>query len=450
MSNRPGTAVLRLLGGASIVLGAIMGPLAGSGRAAAPRTSGEPVVAVVAGGWPDRAERRLAAELSSRIAALDRFRIVPAGQVQSALHGQTEVAGAPPAPLGKLARSLGASLLIVCDVEGAQDWRQRRVVASETRRRYWPHHELIVRTTRESVFFGANVRAAIRLYDARSGHAETLPFWVDASSLESGRQAESNAFDVVARSLVLRLRELFPLRAAVIAKNGRDITLDAGWNQGVKASYYFHAVADPDAVVRVDRVLPDSCQGRLIQGYYHLAAGQRVIEDPSPELGGNLGIGFAARTTIAHGGLQSVLDALEIHLNQSGADGPDVVFDLGYLTDSAGIGALSLGAHLDPQIEILPEIFWLDASIGAEADLYAENQAGTTLDADSYHALGSLGARLALPLGFKLAANVGWMTPFEVSTWSEDVGGGAIPMASQLPSFWLGGPFVQGGLSWGF
>ena len=450
MSKRPGTAIRRLLGGTLAMLCTLGGPLAACGRAAMPSRAGKPVLAIVAGRWPDQSDWRLSEMLSNRIADLGRFRIVPEGQVRAALHGQTEGADTSPGLLGKLARSLGASLLILPAVQGALDWRQQREVATETRRRYWPHHELIVRTTHESVSFGANVRAAIRLYDARSGHEETLPFWVDAISMESNWQAESNALGVVARSLVLRLRELFPLRAAVAAKNGRDITLDIGWQQGVKASYYFRGVLDPAALVRVDRVFPDSCRGRLVQGYYHLGAGQRVVEDPRPVLRGDLGIGFASRATIAPGGLQSVLDAVEFHLNQSGADGPDLVFDLGYLTDSAGIGALSLGGHLDPQIEIIPEIFWLDAAIGAEADLYAMDQAGATLDADSYHALGSLGARLALPLGFKLSANAGWMTPFEVSTWSPALSGVPAQVPGKLPSFRIGGPFVQGSLSWSF
>ncbi len=450
MFNRPGPTVTRLFLGALTMLATLGGPLATSGRAAPPPTSSEPVVAVVGSGWPGRADWRLAEMLSNRIADLDRFRIVPEGQVQAALRGQTQGVETDPGSLGKLTHSLGASLLIIPEVEGARDWRQRQEVTSETRRRYWPHHELIVRTTRERVSFGANVRADIRIYDARSGHEETLPFWVGAVSMASNWQAESKALEVVARSLVLRLRELYPLRATVVSKNGRDITLDAGWDQGVKARYYFHATSDPDSLVRVDRVFPDSCQGRLIQGYYHLAAGQRVIEDPVPVLQGNLGIGFAGRATVATGGLQSLLNTIEFHLNESGADGPDLVVDLGYLSDSAGIGALSLGAHLDPQIELIPEIFWLDASIGAETDLYAMNQGGTTLDADSYHALGALGARLALPLGFKLSASIGWMTPFEVSTWSPDLSGGPVTAPSTLPSFRIGGPFVQAGLTWGF
>lgn len=400
----------------------------------------KPVVAILEYRGSPPVDDRLARLIRWRVAEMGRFALAPEAWIAQGQDGS----------IADLARKLGARIVLVPEVEGNRAWRERHEEETVHKHREGDDVEVVkVKTVHTD--YTDSVRAAVRIVDESSGFDQRLWFGAVQTSDDSNFQAQNKALDAMVQTLAVRLRELYPLHARIVSRDGRSVTLDAGSHQGLREGYFFHLATSPDAIVHVETVDPRSSTAWIVGGYYRVAVGQGLTEDPAPDLPRFFGVGYVNRVTFAGKALQTTLNGIKFDLNDSGAEGPALGADIGFLDDITGIGALSLGLHVTPQLECIPEILWLDATLGAEADFYELYSQGDALSDQSLHALASVGARVALPLGFKLSASLGYMSPWTVGSWSlSGADGSSTPASGPLPSFTVGGPFVRGSVLWEF
>ncbi|MBM3269930.1 MAG: hypothetical protein FJZ01_20035 [Candidatus Sericytochromatia bacterium] len=306
----------------------------------------------------------------------------------------------------------------------------------------------------ETVEYTCNGEADVRILDRRTGLEDMLHVVRTGVSHSSTGDAREEVYSGIVRFVLDALRSRYRLQATVTHKDGRNVFLDRGRDVGIEPDAVFSALSPDGSVVgevRVERVESGSAVGRVRVGYYKIGPGTRLEE----RIGGGapVGLSIGLVNRLLPGTAQPIGQSylgLEGHLRQADTDAWfDVAGDLTFISNTSGVNGLGLFASFIPQVELLPEWLWLHMPFGAGFEVYSTTAAsGKSATATGLHLTVGLGTTLATPVGLRLSADAGVMTPWTVSGWTEGSGRNAV--AATGPTFDVGGPFVRWSLTYGF
>lgn len=299
-------------------------------------------------------------------------------------------------------------------------------------------------------------RASVRFVDVETGLAyDAFEVSAEATDSTSREQAQMRAMDNLVSDIIRGIRERTKLNAQITSRDGRRLILDQGRNKGMQGDLFFQAVdrfGKEEGRLRIVEVNETYSVAELVRGYYSVKTGSTVVEQPYG--GMPFGVGYANRSLISGDGIEGAFNGLDLHFNQSGY-GLGWGIELGHVSHQGGISGFGAFARLEPQLEIVPERFWLYLTLGAGgnlllADVPGENDTATT---GSLNALASVGASVS-PFGsLNLFVDGGYMSPWKVSGWTQDLGGEqskAVDPGIAMPAPTIGGAFARAGVTWAF
>ncbi|HEY9855457.1 MAG TPA: CsgG/HfaB family protein [Stenomitos sp.] len=377
---------------------------------------------------------QLYGRLQSALIRLGRFNVLERGKIQ-ALIGERDLARngyAQPAEVGKL---LNAQKLLIAEMTSD------------------PTAQHIYDKKAKSNRFESYARATVRFIDVSTGVAydafEVSAEGVDASSRE---RATNQAMDAIVDQILGAVRSRTRLSAMVTDRSGRRVHLSEGRNIGVQPGQFYDAVdayGEHIGQLHVTSAGDTQSTAEIVRGYYTINSGLRVIE----QAGGRwpFGIGYANRSLILNGNVEGAFNALDLHLNPSGV-GLGGGLELGHLSHQGGLQGFGAVLRLEPQMEIVPERFWLYASLGGGLGVYAApvpttGELGTSF---ALNALASVGANVSPFGGLNLFVDGGYMSPWQLNDWQRSVGDRSVPITTPMPNPVIGGAFARAGLSWAF
>lgn len=378
---------------------------------------------------------QLYGRLQAALIRLGRFNVLERGKIQ-ALMGERDLARngyAMPADIGKL---LNAQKLLIAEM--TSDPTPQHIVDKKAKTRH----------------FESYARATVRFIDVATGVAYDA-FEVSAEAIDpaSRERAQDQAMDNLVGQILSRVRSRTRLGAMVTDRQGRRVHLSEGRNIGILPGQYFEAVdayGEHIGQLHVLASAEEQSTAEIIRGYYTVNPGLKVIEQSGG--GWPFGIGFANRSFLTSTGqLEGAFNALDLHINQSGV-GLGGGLELGHLSHRGGLSGLGAVLRLEPQVEIVPERFWLYASLGGGLGLYTSPipVTGETGTAIAVNALASVGANLSPLGGLNLFVDGGYMSPWLLNDWQRSVGDRNVPVTATMPNPVIGGAFARAGVSWAF
>lgn len=376
----------------------------------------------------------LYARLQNALIQLDRFNILERSRVQALVSERDLIRGAyaRPQEIGKL---LNANKLLIAEMTSdptAQAIREGK-----------------------GYRYQSYAQASVRFVDVETGLAyDSFSVSAEASDTSSREQAQMRAMDNLVNDIVRGIRDRAKLNALVTSRDGRRVILDQGRNKGMKPDLFFQAV-DPYGQdlgkLRVVTVNDTFSVAEVVRGYYSVKTGSTAVEQPYG--GMPFGVGFANRSLVtSKGEIEGTFNGLDLHFNQSGY-GWGWGVELGGVTHRGGLTGFGGVLRLEPQIEIVPERFWLYLTLGGGGNLLMASipSSGATATSGSLNALASVGANLSPFGGLNLFADAGYMSPWTVGGWTQDLGGDrSRPVTEAMPSPVIGGAFARAGASWTF
>lgn len=376
----------------------------------------------------------LFAKLQTALIALDRFNLLERARVESLMTERDLVRGgyARAQEIGKL---LNANKILVAEMTSDPTPQTLR---EENGYRYQSY-----------------ARASVRFIDVATGVAyDAFEVSAEASDTTSREQAQMRAMDNLVSDIVRGIRDRTKLDAQITSRDGRRVVLDQGRNKGMKAGLYFQAIGsngEDQGRLKVVEVNDTYSVAEVVRGYYSIKTGSTAIEQPYG--GAPFGIGYANRSLLTRQGeVEGAFNGLDLHFNQSG-HGLGWGIELGHVSHRGGINGFGAVARLEPQLEIVPERFWLYLTLGGGGNLLLANipTSGATATTGSLNALASLGANVSPFGGLNLFVDAGYMTPWKVGGWTQDLGGDETkPVADPMPSPVIGGAFARAGVTWVF
>jgi hypothetical protein len=303
--------------------------------------------------------------------------------------------------------------------------------------------------------YDSYARASIRFIDVATGVAyDAFEVSAEASDSTSREQAQIRAMDNLVTSIVQGVRERAKLNALITSRDGRRLILDQGRNKGMKSDLYFQAVGrygEDLGRLRVVDVNDTYSVAEVVRGYYSIKTGASAVEQPYG--GSPFGIGYANRSLITRNGqVEGAFNGLDLHFNQSGY-GLGWGLELGHVSHRGGVSGFGAFARLEPQLEIIPERFWFYLTLGGGGNFLLANipSNGATATSGSLNALASVGANLSPFGGLNLFVDGGYMSPWQVGGWTEDLGGDqSKAVTDPMPSPVIGGAFARAGVTWTF
>ena len=298
-------------------------------------------------------------------------------------------------------------------------------------------------------------RASIRFIDVATGVAyDAFEVSTEASDTTSREQAQMRAMDNLVSDIVRGVRDRAKLNALITSRDGRRVILDQGRNKGMKSDLFFQAVGrygEEQGRLRVVEVNDTYSVAEVVRGYYSIKTGSSAVEQPYG--GSPFGIGYANRSLLTRDGqVEGAFNGIDLHFNQSGY-GLGWGLELGHVSHRGGINGFGAFARLEPQLEIVPERFWFYLTLGGGGNFLLSSipSSGTTATTGSLNALASLGANVSPFGGLNLFVDGGYMTPWQVGGWTEDLGGDqSKPVADPMPNPVIGGIFARAGATWTF
>jgi hypothetical protein len=303
--------------------------------------------------------------------------------------------------------------------------------------------------------YDSYARASIRFIDVATGVAyDAFEVSAEASDATSREQAQIRAMDNLVTSIVQGVRERAKLNALITSRDGRRLILDQGRNKGMKSDLYFQVVdrygADQGRLRVVD-VNDTYSVAEVVRGYYSIKTGASAVEQPYG--GSPFGIGYANRSLITRDGqVEGTFNGLDLHFNQSGY-GLGWGLELGHVSHRGGVSGFGAFARLEPQLEIIPERFWFYLTLGGGGNFLLASipSNGATATSGSLNALASVGANVSPFGGLNLFVDGGYMSPWQVGGWTEDLGGDqSKAVTDPMPSPVIGGAFARAGMTWTF
>lgn len=378
---------------------------------------------------------QLYGRLQAGLIRLGRFNVLERGKIQ-ALIGERDLARngyALPAELGKL---LNAQKLLIAEM--TSDPTAQHIVDKKAKVRRYESY----------------ARATVRFIDVATGVAYDA-FEVSAEAIDpaSRERAQDQAMDNLVSQILGGVRSRTRLSAVVADRQGRRVHLSEGRSIGIHPGLYFAAVdayGEHLGQVHVLSAAENQSTAEIVRGYYTVASGLKVIEQSGG--GWPFGIGFANRSLFTSTGeIEGAFNALDLHFNQSGV-GLGGGVELGHLSHRGGLNGFGATLRLEPQLEIVPERFWLYASLGGGLGVYTApvpvtGETGTAL---ALNALASVGANLSPFGGLNLFIDGGYMSPWPLNDWQRSVGDRSIPVTATMPTPVIGGAFARAGASWAF
>ncbi len=372
--------------------------------------------------------------LQAALIGLGRFNVLERGKIQ-ALVGERDLVRngyAQPFEIGKL---LNAQKLLIAEMTSD------------------PSAQRIYDKKGKNNRFESYARATVRFIDVSTGVAyDAFEVTAEASDASSRERAEAQAMDYIVGQILSGVRSRTRLSAMVTDRSGRRVHLNEGRNIGIKPGQYFDAVdayGEHIGHLHVTAASDTQATAEIIRGYYSVASGLRVIEQAGG--GWPFGIGFANRSFISAGNIEGAFNALDLHFNQSGV-GLGGGVELGHLSHRGGLQGFGAMVRLEPQVEIVPERFWLYAHLGGGLGLYSagipnSSDLGTSL---SLNALAAVGANVQPLGGLNLFVDGGYMSPWQLTDWQRRVGENSIRVTEPMPNPIIGGAFARAGVSWAF
>lgn len=377
---------------------------------------------------------QLYGRLQAALIGLGRFNVLERGKIQ-ALMSERDLARdgyAQPVQLGKL---LNAQKLLIAEM--TSDPSPTRIIDKKAK----------------SQRFESYARATVRFIDVSTGVAYDA-FEVAAEANDSTRErAQDLAMDYIVGQIMSGVRSRTRLSAMVTDRRGRRVHLSEGRNIGIKPGQYFDAVdayGEHIGHLHVVSAADTQSTAEIIRGYYTVGSGLKVIEQAGG--GWPFGIGFANRSFLTSTGtLEGAFNALDLHFNQSGV-GWGGGLELGHLSHRGGLSGFGIVGRLEPQMEIVPERFWLYAHLGAGLGLYTANipSTGGLGSSISLNALASVGANLTPFGGLNMFVDGGYMSPWQLGNWQRSIGETSFPVNEPMPNPIIGGAFARAGVSWAF
>jgi hypothetical protein len=375
-------------------------------------------------------------KLQTALIQLDRFNMLERSQVQTLLTERDLVRGgyARAQEIGKL---LNANKVLVAEM--TSDPTAQAIKESKGYR------------------YQSYARASIRFVDVATGVAyDAFEVSTEASDTTSREQAQMRAMDQLVSEIVRGVRDRARLNAQITSRDGRRLVLDQGRNKGMKSGLYFNAVGrqgEEQGRLRVTEVNDTHSVAEIVRGYWSVKTGSTAVEQPYG--GMPFGVGYANRSLVTRDAqIEGAFNGLDLHFNQSG-HGLGWGIELGHVSHRGGISGFGAFARLEPQIEIVPERFWFYLTLGGGGNLLladipgaGANTMGTT---GSLHALASVGANVSPFGGLNLFVDGGYMSPWQVGGWTQDLGGDqSKPVTQPMPVPTIGGAFARAGVTWAF
>lgn len=373
-------------------------------------------------------------KLQTALIRLDRFNMLERSQIQSLVSERDLVRGgyARAQEIGKL---LNASKILVAEMTSDPT---AQAIREEKGYRYQSY-----------------ARASIRFIDVATGVAyDAFEVSAEASDSSSREQAQMRAMDDLVNSIVQGVRDRAKLNALITSRDGRRLVLDQGRNKGMKSDLFFQAVGrngEELGRLRVVEVNDTHSVAEVVRGYYSVKTGASAVEQPYG--GMPFGVGYANRSLITRdGSVEGAFNGLDLHFNQSGY-GLSWGLELGHVSHRGGINGFGAFARLEPQLEIVPERFWLYMTLGGGGNLLLAGipSSGETATSGSLNALASVGANVSPFGGLNLFVDGGYMSPWTVGGWTQDLGGDkSKPVTEAMPAPVIGGAFARAGVTWAF
>ncbi|MNX01738.1 Curli production assembly/transport component CsgG [compost metagenome] len=373
-------------------------------------------------------------KLQTALIQLDRFNMLERSQIQSLVNERDLVRGgyARAQEIGKL---LNANKVLVAEMTSDPT---AQAIKEDKGYRYQSY-----------------ARASIRFIDVATGVAyDAFEMSAEASDTTSREMAQMRAMDNLVSSIVQGVRERAKLNALITSRDGRRLILDQGRNKGMKSGLFFQAVGKYDedqGRLKVVEVNDTHSVAELVRGYYSVKTGATAVEQPYG--GMPFGIGYANRSLLTRdGSVEGAFNGLDLHFNQSGY-GLSWGLELGHVSHRGGINGFGAFARLEPQLEIVPERFWLYLTLGGGGNLLLASvpSGGASATSGSLNALASVGANLSPFGGLNLFLDGGYMSPWQVGGWTQDLGGDdSKAVTDPMPTPVIGGAFARAGVTWSF
>jgi hypothetical protein len=367
-------------------------------------------------------DRRLAARIETELRAISRFRLLPLPESGA---GST---GAKALERGRaIALEAGADAALVLGFLQNPE----------------PQYE---RVTDVAGHYVTNSQVEFALLDAHGEGTRlrrTLTF--HGESPGSSETALQEAMDRVADDVARELRAAYRLHTAIATRQGRHLTLSHGSDAGIQEGMFF--TGDPrGGRVRVTKVQARSSEAELLEGYYDLAVGSKLIEQTYVSFPAAAGLFDAEFLTPTPGRLTGLV----LGYNRTGF-GYGATLTLGQLSQGSATG-LGFGAQFEPQREWIPERLWVYGDLGVEVELLGQPIPGTGEHASSQGLHGTLGAGLGGRLGnAEATVGLGYWTPFLADRWNQTTGViEPVDASARVPHPLLGGFFVEGSATWAF
>ncbi len=373
-------------------------------------------------------------KLQTALIQLDRFNMLERSRVQSLVNERDLVRGgyARAQEIGKL---LNANKLLVAEMTSDPT---AQAIREDKGYRYQSY-----------------ARASIRFIDVATGVAyDAFEVSAEASDSTSREQAQMRAMDNLVSDIVRGVRDRAKLNALITSRDGRRLILDQGRNKGMKSDLFFQAVGrhgEEQGRLRVVEVNDAYSVGEIVRGYYSIKTGASAVEQPYG--GMPFGVGYSNRSLLTRDGqIEGAFNGLDLHFNQSGY-GLGWGVELGHVSHRGGINGFGAFVRLEPQLEIVPERFWFYLTLGGGGNLLLANipNAGATGTSGSLNALASVGANVSPFGGLNLFLDGGYMSPWQVGGWTQDMGADkSKPVTEPMPSPVIGGAFARAGATWTF
>lgn len=373
-------------------------------------------------------------KLQTALIQLDRFNMLERSRVQSLINERDLVRGgyARAQEIGKL---LNANKILVAEM--TSDPTAQAIKESKGYR------------------YQSYARASVRFIDVSTGLAyDAFEVSAEASDTTSREQAQMRAMDSLVGDIVRGVRDRAKLNALITSRDGRRLVLDQGRNKGMKSDLFFQAVGrrgEDQGRIRVVEVNDTHSVAEVVRGYWSIKTGSSAVEQPYG--GMPFGVGYANRSLLTRDGqVEGAFNGLDLHFNQSGY-GLGWGLELGHVSHRGGINGFGAYARLEPQLEIVPERFWLYLTLGGGGNLLLSQipSNGATATSGSLNALASLGANVSPFGGLNLFLDAGYMSPWKVGGWTQDLGADqSKPVSEAMPNPVIGGAFARAGVSWSF
>ncbi len=373
-------------------------------------------------------------KLQTALIQLDRFNMLERSRIQSLMNERDMVRGgyARAQEIGKL---LNASKILVAEMTSDPT---AQAIKEDKGYRYVSY-----------------ARASVRFVDVATGVAyDAFEISAEASDSSSREQAQMRAMDNMVADIVRGVRERAKLNALITSRDGRRIVLDQGRNKGMKSDLFFLVVnrrGEEQGRIRVSEVNETFSVAEIVKGYGSIETGSSAVEQPYG--GMPFGVGYANRSLLTSGGqVEGAFNGLDLHFNQSGY-GLGWGLELGHVSHRGGVSGFGAFARLEPQYAIVPERFWLYFTLGGGGNLLLANvpSAGESATSGSLNALASVGANVSPLGGMNLFVDGGYMSPWKVGGWTQDLGGDkSKPVTDPMPTPVIGGAFARAGMTWSF